>query len=280
MRFGKTFALFLLVWSILLACGQKGDRIRWASSLEEALSQAKDSQKHVLVDVYTQTCKWCKALAETTFTDSSVIDFSHKFIWAKVDAKRDTQAARGFRVFGYPTVILLDPSGQEMDRIVGYLRPEPFMGQIQGYLSGQGTMAALQKQVAEDSADVQLLFQLGEKHHQRGQWDQSLSLFEKVLRLDPKNQEGFSDDALSSQGDALRRMERTDEAVARFSQLSDRYPESELAEDAPLEIGYTYQMAERHEEAEMIYRDFLKNNPGHRYEDWVKGQLEKLGAKP
>lgn len=232
------------------------------------------------MDVYTQTCKWCKALEDTTFADSSVVAFSREFIWAKVDARADTQAARSFQVFGYPTIILLDPSGQEVDRIVGYLRSEPFMSQIRDYLVGRGTMAALQKQVGEDSTKVQLLFQLGEKHHQRGQWDQSRSLFEKVVRLDPQNQKGFSDDALFSQGDALRRQERTDEAVAHFQQLVDRYPESELAEEAPLEIGYTYQRAERKQEAVAAYQAFLSHHPGHQYEEWVNEQLEKLADKP
>jgi tetratricopeptide (TPR) repeat protein len=141
-------------------------------------------------------------------------------------------------------------------------------------------MAALQKQAGEDSTKVQLLFQLGEKHHQRGQWDQSLALFEKVVCLDPQNQKGFSDDALSSQGDALRRQERTDEAVTRFQQLMDRYPESELAEEAPLEIGYTYQRAERKQEAVAAYQAFLSHHPGHQYEEWVNEQLEKLADKP
>jgi tetratricopeptide (TPR) repeat protein len=280
MRCAKSVALPLLMLSIILACAQKGEQIRWAGSLKDALAEAEDSQRHLLVDVYTQTCKWCKALEDTTFTDSSVVAFSREFVWAKVDARADTQTARSFQVFGYPTIILLDPSGQEVDRIVGYLRPEPFMAQIRDYLVGQGTMAALQKQVGEDSTKVQLLFQLGEKYHQRGQWDQSLSLFEKVVRLDPQNQKGFSDDALSSQGDALRRQERTDEAVARFQQLVDRYPESELAEEAPLEIGYTYQRAERKQEAVTAYQAFLRNHPGHQYEEWVNEQLEKLADKP
>ena len=123
MRFAKFVALSLLILSTVLACAQKGEEIRWAGSLKEALAEAEESQRYILVDVYTQTCKWCKALEDSTFTDSSVVDFSREFIWAKVDARADTQAARSFQVFGYPTVILLDPSGQEMDRIVGYLRP-------------------------------------------------------------------------------------------------------------------------------------------------------------
>lgn len=280
MRFAKFVALSLLSLSIVLGCAQKEEEIRWAGSLKEALAAAEDEQKYLLVDVYTQTCKWCKALEDTTFADSSVVDFSREFIWAKLDAQADTQAARSFQVFGYPTVMLLDPSGQEVDRIVGYLRPEPFMAQIRDYLAGKGTMAALQKQVGEDSTKVQLLFLLGEKHHQRGQWDHSLSLFEKVVRLDPHNREGFSDDALSAQGDALRRLERTDEAVARFQQLVDRYPESELAGEAPLEIGYTYQSAERKQEAVAAYKAFLRHHPGHQYEEWVNKQLEKLADKP
>jgi len=134
--------------------------------------------------------------------------------------------------------------------------------------------------VGQDSTDVALLFQLGEKYHQRGYWDQSLSLFEKVVRLDPENMEGHSGDALSYQGEALRRAERPDEAVSRFQQLLDRYPQSELREEAELEIGYTYQKAGRNQEALAAYQAFLRHHPGHRYEEWINKQLEKLAESP
>lgn len=280
MRHGKIVILPLLILSIALACGRKQEGIRWANSLDNALARAKESNQHVLVEFYTQTCKWCHALAETTFADSGVVAFSREFIWAKVDARADTQAARDFSILAYPTVLLLEPSGQEVDRIVGYLRPEPFVTQVKDYLVGKGTFARLREQVQEDSTDAELLYQLGEKYHQRGFWDQSLSLFKKVIRLDPENEGGLSDDALYYQGEALQRLERTDEAVARFQQLMDRYPESELVEDAQLEIGYTYQKAERNHEAVAVYQGFLLHHPGHQYEEWIKKQLEKLAENP
>ena len=279
MRHSIIVVLPVLIISMALACARKQEGIQWAGSLEEALQAAQESKQHVLVEVYTKTCKWCHALAETTFADSGVVAFSRQFRWARVDAQEESLKAREFRVFGYPTTILLDPNGQEVDRIVGYLRPEPFMAELKGYLAGKGTFASLQKQVEEGSTDPEILFGLGEKYHQRGLWDQSLSLFEKVVLLDPENQRGIADDALSYQGEALRRVKRTDEAVARFRQLMERYPQSDLAEDAQLEIGYTYQKAERNQEAVTVYREFLRRHPGHHYEEWVKKQLEELAKK-
>jgi len=280
MRMEKTIALLFLILGVTLACAVEEGEIRWAGSLEEALAAAQERQQHILVEVYTQTCKWCDALAETTLADPGVVAFSQNFLWAKIDAREDTLKARNLRVFGYPTVILLDSSGQEVDRIVGYLRPEPFMTQIEDYLAGKGTFDALQRQVMVDSTDVELLFRLGEKYQQRGLWDQSLNIFERVVRLDPENQKGLSAEALSYQGDALRRQQKIDQAVVCFRRLMERYPDTELAQDALLEIGYSYQRAKRNGEAVVVYEDFLHRNPGHRYEDWVHKQLEKLAEKP
>ncbi len=271
--------LLLIFWAALArADGQHG--IPWAVSLEDALLAAEDSGRYLLVDVYKPSCKWCVALAETTFVDSAFMVFSRGFVWAQVDAEEDSMLAAEFRVFGYPTVILLDPSSQEVDRIVGYLRPQPFISQIEDYLAGRGTFAAIREAVAEDSMDVVLLFRLGLKYHQRGYWDRSLSLFEEVVRLDPGNEQSRSDSALSYQGEALRREQRTDEAVARFQQLIDRYPQSELGEETELEIGYAYQKAERKTEALAVYESFLDDHPGHQYEQWIKRQVEKLSAQP
>ena len=279
MRRSIIVILPIFIISIALGCARKQEGIQWAGSLEEALQVARESNQHVLVEVYTKTCKWCQALAETTFADSGLVVFSRQFCWARIDAQEDSLWAREFRVFGYPTTMLLEPNGQEVDRIVGYLRPEPFMAELNGYLMGRGTFASLQKKVEEGSTDPELLFALGEKYHQRGLWDQSLSLFEKVVLLDPENQRGIADDALSYQGEALRRVKRTDEAVDRFRQLMERYPQSDLAEDAQLEIGYTYQKAERNQEAVAVYREFLRHHPGHQHEEWVNKQLEKLAEE-
>ena len=274
----KFFIMMVASLSIVLSCAQKEEGIHWASSLEEALAQAKESDQHVLVEFYTQTSKWCVALAETTFVDSAVIDFSGDFLWAKVDADEDTMAAKRYRVFGYPTTLLLDPSGEEIDRIVGYLPPGSFLAEIQGYLIGRGTLAAMLEKVAAAPQDVQLKFQLGEKYHQRGLWEESLAVFEEVVRLDPENGAGFADDAMTHQGEALRRLKRIDEAVARFRQIQERFPESELATDAELEIGYTYQNAGRTAEAVTVYQDFLRQYPDHQYVDWIKRQLEEMAG--
>jgi thioredoxin-like negative regulator of GroEL len=278
MRTTKLVILIVAALSIVVSCAQKEEGIRWVGSLEEALAQAKESDRHVLVEFYTRTCKWCVALAETTFADSAVIAFSGDFLWAKVDANEDTMATKRHRVFGYPTTILLDPSGEEIDRIVGYLPPEPFLAEIQGYLAGRGTLAAMLEQVSAAPQDVQLKFQLGEKYHQRGLWEESLAVFEEVVRLDPENGAGLADDAMIHQGEALRRLKRIDEAVARFRQLQERFPESEMATDAELEIGYTYQNARRTDEAVAVYEDFLHQYPDHQYVDWIKRQLEELAG--
>ena len=74
----------------------------------------------------------------------------------------------------------------------------------------------------------------------------------------------------------MRRLKRIDEAVARFRQIQVLFPESELATDAELEIGYTYQNAGRADEAVAVYQDFLRQHPDHRYVDWIKRQLEEL----
>jgi thioredoxin-like negative regulator of GroEL len=278
MRTTKILILVAAALSIVASCAQKEEGISWAPSLEEALGQAKEADRHVLVEFYTQTCKWCVALAETTFADSAVIAFSGDLLWARVDADEDTVAAKRHRVFGYPTTILLDPSGEEIDRIVGYLPPKPFLAQIHSYLAGRGTLAAMLEQIAAAPQNMQLKFQLGEKYHQRGFWEESLAVFEEVIRLDPENQAGLADDAMTHQGEALRRLKRIEEAVARFRQLQERFPESEMATEAELEIGYAYQSAGRTDEAVAVYQGFLRQHPDHRHGDWVKRQLEELAG--
>jgi len=52
---------------------------------------------------------------------------SRRFVCIKVDAEQRTDLARMYGVDGYPTVIFLDPTGLQTNRVNGYVPAQGFL---------------------------------------------------------------------------------------------------------------------------------------------------------
>jgi thioredoxin-related protein len=85
-------------------------------------------------------------MAREVYTDKAFIEFSRKYVLIRLFQDTDPQGARlasKFRVEGFPTLIILDASGREVDRILGFV-------------SAPELMEALQSIVEENSGRITL----------------------------------------------------------------------------------------------------------------------------
>jgi thiol:disulfide interchange protein len=105
--------------------------IAWEKDLAGALARAESESKLVMVDFYTDWCRWCQVMDDKTFSDGAVQTELKRMVVVKLDAERDGRdAARRYRVEGFPTILFLDGSGREVGRIPGYMPPEPFLEEL------------------------------------------------------------------------------------------------------------------------------------------------------
>jgi thioredoxin-related protein len=73
-------------------------------------------------------------MAREVYTDKAFIEFSRKYVLIRLFQDTDPQGARlasRFRVDGFPTLIILDSSGREVDRILGFMSARELMEEIQ-----------------------------------------------------------------------------------------------------------------------------------------------------
>jgi thiol-disulfide isomerase/thioredoxin len=120
----------------------------WGTDLPGALSQAQSQNKLVLMDFTgSDWCPWCMKLDHAVFSTSQFAAYAqNKLELVRVDFLRNTpqsdevkQAnaalASRYHVDGYPTCILLDPSGKELGRQVGYPEggPDAFIAEFDGF---------------------------------------------------------------------------------------------------------------------------------------------------
>lgn len=64
------------------------NQIAWIG-LEEAAQLVEKNPKPILIDVYTDWCKWCRVMEETTYQDPKMIQYVNaNFYTVKLDAEQ------------------------------------------------------------------------------------------------------------------------------------------------------------------------------------------------
>ncbi len=139
--------LTYFVLTICLALGslkaQNTETLKWYS-LEEASTLAKQNNKKILVDVYTEWCGWCKVMDKKTYLNADVIKLLNKyFIVVKMDAESKTPLSYQGISFkyqadkrtnelawlllngkmSYPTTVFMNSKSEILSPVPGYIEP-------------------------------------------------------------------------------------------------------------------------------------------------------------
>ncbi|MHC1779150.1 MAG: thioredoxin family protein [Bacteroidales bacterium] len=91
----------------------------------QVLAKAKNNKKGpkiIFMDCYTSWCGPCKKMAETIFPQEHVGKFFNtNFVNYKIDMEKGegVELAKKYNVKAYPTFLILDANGNEINRIVG-----------------------------------------------------------------------------------------------------------------------------------------------------------------
>jgi len=105
--------------------------LAWERSLSAALERAGREDKIVMMDFYTDWCRWCDKLDRTTLADARVRQALAAVVPVKLNAESEGRGeAERYRVDGYPTLVFVDAKGREVGRIPGYLPPAEFLQEV------------------------------------------------------------------------------------------------------------------------------------------------------
>lgn len=95
-------------------------------SFNDALAKAKREGKLVFLDAYTSWCGPCKMMSRDVFPRADVgAVFAPRYVSIKIDMEKGegVELAKRYNISAFPTMLILDPDGKEIKRIVGALAP-------------------------------------------------------------------------------------------------------------------------------------------------------------
>jgi thiol:disulfide interchange protein len=113
---------------------ESAEGLNWHKDFDSAMLEAKQQQKFVMVDVYTDWCVYCKKLDKEVYTNPEVEKYlAEKFVVVKANAEDKAQGeafCTKFDAFGaYPTILFFDTKSKKekpVSRIAGYLPSTEF----------------------------------------------------------------------------------------------------------------------------------------------------------
>jgi len=119
------------------AAGEK--KLPWLA-FDAAAEQAKRENKHMIVDVYTTWCGWCKVMDRQTYGNAGVATYlAQNFVLAKVNGESSAEIhwkgkvmterafARSVGVTGFPTTYFLKPDADIIGGAPGFIPPDNFI---------------------------------------------------------------------------------------------------------------------------------------------------------
>lgn len=131
-------ACFLLLFGVPIETNRAQHQetvaaLSWHPTLDEALTEAKEQQKLIMVDLYADWCTACKELEDITFHDERVHKKLSSFALARIDfttPNEETQIlSENYGILGLPWILFLSPEGEQIpdSTITGFIPPEEFL---------------------------------------------------------------------------------------------------------------------------------------------------------
>ncbi|HTA63808.1 MAG TPA: DUF255 domain-containing protein [Bacteroidia bacterium] len=127
--------LLILSFYISSICIGQTAKINWQAWGEKPFLKAKKEHKPIFLDVGTEWCTACNFMEAETYTDTTVIGILNRnFILIKADAEAQPDVGARFLEWGWPALIFLDSSGNQLQALQGNRRPDVFIPILNTFL--------------------------------------------------------------------------------------------------------------------------------------------------
>lgn len=209
------------------------------------------------------------------FVDKKAIAyFSNEVVLVKINAEEDSALAKEFKISGYPTSVLLDKDGNEIDRIVGYLATDEYLGTITDYRNGIGTLVDLLNKSQADSSRT-LAFDIADKYKYSGRPEQAATWYNTVIDRG-QAADSMSGESRMSLSNMYYRDKDYQRALAAFRKIISDFGISMFGEGAQVWSAIVLQKMDDTTGAIEAYETFIKHYPESEDVEYAEGKIKKL----
>lgn len=158
---------------------------------------------------------------------------------------------------GFPTFVLVEADGKEIDRISGYAESADFIKQLKEFQGGKN-FQSLQKEVSNSPNDPQLHWKLASKYRERGDREKTAEHLNKILELDFETKTESA--ILAKRELAIMALEDSGD-TSKLLSFAKKYPDPKFALPAHEMIAAFLGQKDQPDIAEPSFDYVIKNKP-------------------
>jgi thioredoxin-like negative regulator of GroEL len=211
--------------------------ISWVADLEQALEQAEILRRPIMVDVWAKWCRWCLELDRRTYSDPEVAKRAQAITCAKVNADQEPEVGRHFRIRGLPTILFFDRHGQEIDRIGGFLLPDPFAQSVDDVLAAADRTAERADELKQDPENPARKYALADELVAQGRFAEAEPLLASLTPAGPNAGSPVEPDAVLDLAIVRQGSGDREGACSILTGFLEAYPSSPRRQEAELRLG-------------------------------------------
>lgn len=227
----------LLVGACLLwtaGAAHAAGAIRWETSFQAAIAQAKKTDKLVMADFYTDWCGYCKKLDRETYTDGQVIQLAGQFVSVKINAEREgIEVAQRYGIRSFPSILFINGAGEVESRIGGFMPPSQFSRALTHVAKTHREFGPLLARSKANPNDAEAASRLAVIYAGRGDEARAVALLKQAEQTDPKNARGHLAKAYNGVADYYQTTRQLDRALPLFRKAAQ-------VGRAPYDLGYAH----------------------------------------
>ncbi len=160
-----------------------------------------------------------------------------------------------YKIVGYPTILLLKPDGEELDRIVGANKPEQFLVSLEGFKTGSTYLSNYLTRFEDNPNDIDLMLKIAEKYTDKGDTENAKEYFSQVV--DKSKDEEQKVTASYELANIDLKNDKT-EAIENFTK---EFGTTELGVRASIKLAGYFEKKKDLKKSYEIYSQTAKSNP-------------------
>ncbi len=244
---------------------------------KQALKQAKKEKKRVFFVFHTDWCPHCRMLFKTTLKDKKMLSYFKKenYMLIEVNPEKDREAEKTFKVYGYPTTIVFDKNGDEIDRILGYETTEQMIKILEGFKVGRGTLKDYLRRYKTEKNNFKLMYDIATKYIARAEFKKAIDILNILINKAEGKDKKMEKEGYMQKAYAYYKWKKFNKAAEVMLSIKNRFSEKDR-KDALLGAAYYFERGKSIKKAIEVYKEFLKLFPNSSEAPKIKEKIKKI----
>lgn len=256
----KRLILLLSLALLLPMTGQAAAQGDPQPPVDDLIAKAKAAGKPLVIDFYAVWCKPCKKFKAETLPDKQVQAVIGDVLFHAYDAEKGNgkKAAKRYGVRGFPTFLVIDHSGKERARTMGFQTVSRFVGFVHQSKVAILDSAGVKRLLAAQGTSASTLLAVARWYRKEGDWKTADNVYQRAVKADPGNAKGVAGEA-SWECMQLQRYHRARAWIVKTNLgYINRFPTSSKAMTAFQQIALDLPKAKRDQIADKLLGPIMK----------------------